>query len=324
MIFIQDLFWNIWRRSCNRLHHRSRNRSRQWIGFGLSLGLVTVLLLLNLQPTVAAWSTQVSPAQPQLGDTLAVTIQDSTRDLTQDSTQDSTGQPPQIQFAGKTYPTYALGPNRYRALLPTTPLDRPGPQPIQVQSGRENQLISVTLGARSFPTQHITLPPGQDGNVSDWEFDQVDAFKRIVTPEKLWSGKFIRPNEGDITTIYGVRRYYNGVFAEDYYHRGVDYAGDYGSKVIAPAAGRVAFVGYENQGYKVHGNIVGIDHGQGIEGIFMHLNSIQVKLGDFVKAGQAIGTLGDTGAATGPHLHWGMYVNGQAVDPVPWRESGFE
>ena len=312
MIFILDLFWNTWRRLRNRSHHRSR----QWIGFGLSLGFITVLLSLNLQPTVAAWSTQVSPTQPHLGDTLAVTIQDSTRD--------STGQPPQIQFAGKTYSTYALGPNRYRALLPTTPLDRPGIQPIQVQSGRESQRISVTLGARSFPTQSITLPPGQDGNVSDWEFDQVDAFKRIVTPEKFWSGKFIRPNDGDITTIYGVRRYYNGVFAEDYYHRGVDYAGDFGSRVIAPAAGRIAFVGYENQGYKVHGNIVGIDHGQGIEGIFMHLNSIQVKLGDFVKAGQAIGTLGDTGAATGPHLHWGMYVNGQAVDPVPWRESGFE
>ena len=312
MIFIQDLFWNTWRRLCNRSHYQSR----QWIGFGLSLGLITMLLSLNLQPTVAAWSTQVSPTQPRLGDTLAVTIQDSTRD--------SIGQPPQIQFAGKTYLTYAVGPNRYRALLPTTPLDRPGVQPIQVQSGRESQLISVTLGARSFPTQSITLPPGQDGNVSDWEFDQVDAFKRIVTPEKLWSGKFIRPNGGDITTVYGVRRYYNGIFAEDYYHRGIDYAGDFGSRVIAPAAGRIAFVGYENQGYKVHGNIVGIDHGQGIEGIFMHLNSIQVKLGDFVKAGQAIGTLGDTGAATGPHLHWGMYVNGQAVDPVPWRESGFE
>ena len=308
MIFIQDLFWNAWRRLCNRSH----NRSRQWIGLGLSFGLANGLLLLNLQPTVAAWSTQVSPAQPRLGDTLAVTI------------QDSTGQPPQIQFAGKTYPTYALGPNRYRALLPTTPLDRPGVQQIQVLSGSESQRISVSLGDRSFPTQRITLPAGQDGNVSDWEFDQVDAFKQIVTPEKFWSGKFLRPNGGEITTIYGVRRYYNGVFAEDYYHRGVDYAGNYGSAIVAPAAGRVSLVGYENKGYKVHGNIVGIDHGQGVEGIFIHLSSIKVKPGDFVKAGQVIGTLGDTGAATGPHLHWGMYVNGQSVDPVPWRETGFE
>ena len=308
MIFIQDLFWNAWR----ALRNRSRNRLRQWIGFGLSLGLFNVLLLLNLQPTIAAWSTQVSPAQPRLGDTLAVTI------------QDSTGQPPRIQFAGKTYATHTMGPNRYRALLPTTPLDRPGVQQLQVKSGSESQVISVSLGARSFPTQYITLPAGQDGNVGDWEFDQVDAFKRIVTPEKFWAGKFIRPNDGEITTIYGVRRYYNGVFAEDYYHRGVDYAGDYGSPVIAPAAGRVALVGYENKGYKVHGNIIGIDHGQGIEGVFIHLKSIQVKSGDVVKAGQVIGTLGDTGAATGPHLHWGMYVNGQAVDPVPWREAGFE
>ena len=308
MIFIQDLFWNAWR----QLRNRSRNRSRQWIGFGLSLGLANVLLLLNLQPTIAAWSTQVSPAQPRLGDTLTVII------------QGSTDQFPQIQFAGKTYPTYAIGPNRYRALVPTTPLDRPGVQRLQVKSGSESQEVSVSLGARSFPTQHITLPAGQDGNVDDWEFDQVDAFKRIETPAKIWVGKFMRPNKGEITTIYGVRRYYNGVFAEDYYHRGVDYAGDYGSPVIAPAAGRVALVGYEKQGYKVHGNIVGLDHGQGVEGIFIHLNSIQVKSGDLVKAGQVIGTLGVTGAATGPHLHWSLYVNGQAVDPVPWREEGFE
>ncbi|NEO49442.1 MAG: M23 family metallopeptidase, partial [Moorea sp. SIO4A3] len=52
------------------------------------------------------------------------------------------------------------------------------------------------------------------------------------------------------------------------------------------------------------------------------LSEIKVKEGDFVQAGQVIGTIGSTGASTGPHLHWGLYVHGQSVDPVPWRWQG--
>ena len=88
--------------------------------------------------------------------------------------------------------------------------------------------------------------------------------------------------------------------------------------LIVQYGGRVHIYG------QVHGNVIGIDHGQGVEGIFLHLSSIKVKPGEFVQAGQVVGALGDTGAATGPHLHWGLYVNGQSVDPVPWREDGFE
>ncbi len=299
---MQDLFWN---------RFTGFRSQRRWIpGILGGLFLTTLLLISQLQPTYAEGSVQISPMQPRLGDTVSVTV------------MDTTGQTPQVQFGSRTYPMFDLGNHRFRALVPTTPLDRPGQKQIQIQSGNTTQTISLTLNDRWFPTQSITLPPGQDGNVSDAEFDRVDAFKRIVTPQKFWNGTFLRPNEGEITTIYGVRRYYNDVFAADYFHRGVDYAGDYGSPVIAPASGQISFVGYENQGYPVHGNVVGIDHGQGVGGIFLHLSSIKVKLGEFVTAGQVIGTLGDTGASTGPHLHWGLYVNGEAVDPVPWRENG--
>ena len=53
----------------------------------------------------------------------------------------------------------------------------------------------------------------------------------------------------------------------------------------------------------------------------MHLSRIDVKEGDFVQAGQKIGAVGSTGASTGPHLHWGLYVNGQSVDPIPWKSK---
>ncbi|NEO60047.1 MAG: M23 family metallopeptidase, partial [Moorea sp. SIO4G2] len=98
--------------------------------------------------------------------------------------------------------------------------------------------------------------------------------------------------------------------------------GRFGSPVVAPAAGQIALVGRESEGFRVHGNTVGINHGQGVLSIMLHLSEIKVKEGDFVQAGQVIGTIGSTGASTGPHLHWGLYVHGQSVDPVPWRWQG--
>ncbi len=278
---------------------------------GLSGGIVASIL--SLVSPVHALQVQVTPANPELGDTLSVMIQ-----------VDGSGETPTVSVQQKKYPAFPMGNNRFRALLPTTPVEKPGAREIQVAGDGKVQNLSVQVRSRDFPTQSITLPPGKDGEGTDAEFDRVDAFKALVTPQKFWNGPLLRPNSGEITTIYGVRRYYNGVFAQDYYHRGVDYAGAYGSPVIAPAAGRVSLVGRESQGFKIHGNVVGIDHGQGVASILMHLSRIDVKEGDLVQPGQVIGALGSTGASTGPHLHWGLYVNGQAIDPVPWRIQGIE
>ncbi|WP_293351394.1 MULTISPECIES: M23 family metallopeptidase [unclassified Microcoleus] len=269
--------------------------------------------ILSLVSPAQALQVQVTPANPELGDTLSVVIQ-----------VNSSSPTPTVSVQQKNYPAFPMGNNRFRALLPTTPLEKPGARLLQVSGDGQVQNLNVQVRDRDFPTQSIWLPPGKDSEGTDAEFDRVDAFKALVTPEKFWDGKLLRPNSGEITTIYGVRRYYNGVFAKDYYHRGVDYAGAYGSPVVAPAAGRVSLVGRESQGFKIHGNVVGIDHGQGVASILMHLSRIDVKEGDFVKAGQVIGALGSTGASTGPHLHWGLYVHGQSVDPVPWRLQGVE
>ena len=270
--------------------------------------------ILSFALPVQALQVVVTPANPQLGDTLSVIIQ----------VDGNGGETPKVSLQQKNYPAFPIGNGRFRALLPTTPLEKPGARLLQVAGDGQVQKLSVQVRDRDFPTQSIWLPPGKDNEGTDAEFDRVDAFKALVTPEKFWDGKLLRPNSGEITTIYGVRRYYNGVFAQDYYHRGVDYAGAYGSPVVAPAAGRVSLVGRESQGFKIHGNVVGIDHGQGVASILMHLSRIDVKEGDVVKAGQVIGALGSTGASTGPHLHWGLYVHGQSVDPVPWRLQGVE
>lgn len=261
-----------------------------------------------------AYDVVLSPTNPQLGDTISVTVQASPGSA-----------PPIVTVNNDTrYPVFPLSGNRFRALIPTSPLNTPGSLTIQVVGEGGSRNLSVGLRNRTFPTQRITLSPGQADLGTDHEFARVAAFKELVTPERFWSGAMVRPNPGQVSTVYGVRRYYNGVFAQDYYHRGVDYAAPTGSPVVAPAAGRIGLVGRVSEGFELHGNTIGIDHGQGVLSIMIHLSRIDVNEGDFVQAGQVIGAVGSTGASTGPHLHWGLYVHGIAVDPVPWRERGFE
>lgn len=289
-----------------------KRQRANWVRIGLALGIVATFVAI----AVPARAVQVglSPSNPQLGDTLSVIVQ-------QDPTISST---PTVKMGQKTYPTFVTSSGKFRALLPTSPLDQPGTLQIQVQGGGEVKNLTVPLRNRSFPTQRIRLSGAAGAEATQHELDRVAAFKSLETPEKYWNGPFVKPNSGRISTGYGLRRYYNGVFAKDYYHRGVDYAGGTGSPVMAAAAGRVALVGRVSEGFRVHGNVVGIDHGQGVTSIMMHLSRIDVREGQMVKAGQRIGAVGSTGAATGPHLHWGLYVHGISVDPAPWREKGFE
>lgn len=276
---------------------------------------IAVSISTILATSVKALQVQVSPTKPRLGDTLTVIV-----------TPDALGSPstPSVTINEKTYPAFAIAQNKYRALLPTTPLQKPGTRQLQIQAGAETKQLSVQISDRKFPIQRIRLSPGKAGlEATKHELTRVAELKALKTPQKFWNGAFIKPNKGRISTIYGVRRYYNGKFAHDYYHRGVDYAGATGSPVMAPANGRIALVGRVNQGFLVHGNIIGIDHGHGVITTYLHLSRISVKEGDFVKSGQVIGAVGSTGAVTGPHLHWGLYVQGESVDPTPWRNSKF-
>jgi murein DD-endopeptidase MepM/ murein hydrolase activator NlpD len=258
----------------------------------------------------------VQPTTVRLGDTISVVVTPNPGERLSKA--------PTVKVEDKTFPVFQLSPNRWRALVPTTPLERHGRRRLTVTGNQQTRNLLVWVGDRTFPTQSIWLPPGKDDEGSDYEFDQADAFKALVTPQKFWNGRLLRPNNGPLSTGYGVRRYYNGVFANDYYHRGLDYASGTGSPVMAMAAGRVALLGLESQGFKIHGNVVGVDHGQGVASIYLHLSRIDVKKGQMVRAGQVIGAVGSTGATTGPHLHMGLYVNGQAVDPAPWFNRTFE
>lgn len=288
---------------------------RNWRSILLSAMALTIVLSSAVKIPGLALGNQFIPAKPRLGETIVVNITPSP----------GKPNPPTVKVGGKTYPVFEVGTNGFRAMVPTTPLEKPGERDLTIADNTGTTTLKVSVSDRKFPIQRINFSPGKAGiKATELELKQVAAFKATVSPDKLWDGKFIAPNQGRTSSPYGVRRYYNGEFAKDYYHRGLDYAGGYGSAVVAPAGGKVVLVGYEKKGFRVHGNVVGVDHGQGVVSIFMHMSKISVEEGQMLSSGDPIGAIGTTGASTGPHLHWGLYVNAVSVDPVQWRSTAID
>lgn len=132
------------------------------------------------------------------------------------------------------------------------------------------------------------------------EAEQAQAFpnSKPIAGEASISSEFgLRPNP------FGQRGYEM--------HEGVDFAGPLGKPILATAEGVVVRADY-NGGY---GNHVRIDHGYNYETLYAHMSDLEVEIGDRVKRGDIVGYLGSTGRSSGPHLHYGVYRNGQAVNP---------
>jgi murein DD-endopeptidase MepM/ murein hydrolase activator NlpD len=299
----------------------------RYVAIGAISFAIVLWSALNL-PGLAI-TAKFKPENPRLGETIVIDITadpgKSPPPSIKPGTPTKKSLVPTVKVGDKTYPVFSQGVDRFRAMVPTTPLEKPGTRSIVITDSVGTTTLQIPVSDRKFPIQRINFSPGKSGlQATATELKQVAALKAIVSPDKLWSGKFIAPNAGKTSSPYGVKRYYNGVFASDYYHRGLDYAGGSGSPVVAPAGGKVALVGYEKNGFRVHGNVVGIDHGQGVVSIFMHLSEITVEADQTVNPGDQIGAIGNTGSSTGPHLHWGLYVNAVSVDPVQWRSSAVD
>ena len=289
---------------------------RRWV---LPVLVGTVFLWSMVAHPAQAYQVQVLPANPEQGDTLSVIVQG-------EGVQGEGGaERPSVTVEGTTYTAFPLSGNRYRALVPTSPNTVSGRMTLRVEGPEGTNNIAVGIRDRSFNTQYITLSPSRAGlEGTDYEFDRLDALRALRSPTRYWNGPMAKPSNGYVSSAYGNQRYYNGVFAKGYYHRGVDYAAGNGAPIYAPAAGQIALVGRVSDGFVLNGNTIGIDHGQGVVSVMIHLSGFTVSEGDFVQQGQLIGYMGSTGFATGPNLHWGLYVNEVAVDPVPWRYEGVE
>jgi murein DD-endopeptidase MepM/ murein hydrolase activator NlpD len=125
----------------------------------------------------------------------------------------------------------------------------------------------------------------------------------------------IRPVAGRITSRMGER--VDPVDGSHSHHRGVDLAAKVGTPVHSAGPGRVVRAG-EASGY---GNLVVVDHGDGVETRYAHLDRIDVRVGDTLAAGQALGAAGATGRVTGPHLHFEVRKDGEALDPVAFLKQ---
>jgi len=121
---------------------------------------------------------------------------------------------------------------------------------------------------------------------------------------------FLLPVEGTSTGSFGRRRVFNGQPRNP--HSGMDIAAPTGTPVLSPSAGTVIELG----DFFFSGNLVYIDHGQGLISLFAHLSEIDVELGERVRKGQILGKVGATGRVTGPHLHWSLGLNGTWIDPA--------
>ncbi len=142
--------------------------------------------------------------------------------------------------------------------------------------------------------------------------------KKIGEENKLFNDRFILPVKGRLTGVFGSQRILNNKPKRPHY--GIDIAQKKGSPIIAPSSGKVKLV-YMDMFFT--GNTVILDHGLGLISIFAHMNEISVKEGQFVSIGEKIGSVGMTGRATGPHLHWGVYLQNTPVDPMALIERSF-
>jgi murein DD-endopeptidase MepM/ murein hydrolase activator NlpD len=270
-----------------------------------SIAALLFVSLSTASAVVGESSVSLDPLTPKQGQTLVV------------RTRVPAGQPvPTVEFNKKSYklfPVGADGSDEYRALI-GVPADLPAGA-YKLSVGGAEQAISVKAG--SFPVQHIRLPKDKDNFIaSPGEREQVQAAKETVSDAQLWKGKFQRPSPARTSSAFGLRRMVNGRLLKDYFHSGLDYAGGLGSPVYATQRGRVLIAA--NKGWRLHGNTVAIDHGQGVVSFYIHLSKVLVKPGQMVDAGEQIGKIGSTGRASGPHLHFSLYVNGDATSPSEW------
>jgi murein DD-endopeptidase MepM/ murein hydrolase activator NlpD len=222
------------------------------------------------------------------------------------------------RFQNHCYQLLPAGQN-FEAILPLSADAPTGTYTLKIElEDQQNQkqtlkrLVKITK--TTFPRQYLTL---SSDNLSKYEDPAVEKEYQLIEtalaqfiPQRLWKGNFILPCPGGWTTLYGAKRFING--EEAYWHRGVDIAASWGTPVKAANDGVVSLTG---ENFILHGKTIILDHGLGVSTLYIHLSKILVKPGQKVRKGEIIGKVGNTGAGTGAHLHWGTYILGTPIAP---------
>ena len=212
---------------------------------------------------------------------------------------------------------------RARQALLGVDLERPTGQynltlNAQMASGEKvscSALVSVRAGKFAVERlrvgkQFVELSP-EDLERAEKEQQRLKELFAHVTPERLWQGSFRIPVDGvQAAKNFGRLRILNGQPRTP--HSGEDFPAAAGAPVHASERGRVVLA----ETLFFSGNTVVLDHGLGLYTFYGHMESIAVAVGDVVEAGKLLGRVGATGRATGPHLHWGVHLDGARVSPL--------
>lgn len=198
---------------------------------------------------------------------------------------------------------------------------------ISLEAKEQNQLVTQTkptakryhfsLNKKAYRIQRLTIKNKRkvtphEKDQARIDFEEKDLIKTLAhwQNDNPFIQNYIAPVKGPITSTFGLKRVYNGIPKAP--HTALDIAAKSGTPVVAVADGQV--INLHHRFFT--GNTIIIDHGQGVMSLYAHLSAFKVKNGETVKQGQVIGLVGKTGRVTGAHLHWGMFLNQTAVDPL--------
>ncbi len=177
---------------------------------------------------------------------------------------------------------------------------------------------SIAVAAGNWRLEHINAP-WRGSAASDADFErrrpaelaQIAAARNLEVASDGWRQKFRWPVTGRLSGFFGSQRVYQG--KPGTYHSGTDIAVSAGTPFVAPADGVIVLAA--STPFTLEGNLLIVDHGMGLSSAFLHCQRLDVKVGDRVAQGQQLGTVGRTGRATGPHLHWGLKWRDARLDP---------
>jgi murein DD-endopeptidase MepM/ murein hydrolase activator NlpD len=229
-----------------------------------------------------------------------------------------------VVFSKGFYPLFTIGPDAQRALIGIRLDAVPGDYDYKIQQymkrvGKWETISegSIEIASRTFVTENVNFSSEKNA-LMKWEKQESARIRKLlmtVTPDQHWEGTFDFPVEGPIIGEFGLKRLRNNK-VEAGFHKGYDIKAKTGTPILSPAAGTVLMAA----SLKAHGKTVLVNHGQGVMTIYLHMNSMSVVPDQKVVKGQKLGTVGSTGLSTAPHVHWGLYVHGVAVDAKPWTE----
>ncbi len=204
----------------------------------------------------------------------------------------------------------------WRAVLGLALAQKPGPATVDVDQGGRRSQPKILVASKKYAAQYLKVAPKQvdlsPEDAARVEREQLKLRAALTTfsaaaPATL---RLAAPIAGPRSSSFGLRRFFNQQPRNP--HSGMDIAADTGTPVLAPLGGVVVDTGE----YFFNGNNVVVDHGLGMLTMYCHLSAVDVTVGQKVVAGDLLGKVGATGRVTGPHLHFGVTLNGVSVDPA--------